>query len=190
MAEHNENAPEQTLPLHTLGEIFPADYNITIGQNNPRIDFNKLRIPKDSCKIVRDILLAHPCKSMLTKYTSVPIFYIHQFWYTAQANLDDESFTITSDRQVYTVDLDILRTVLMLPTPKEFRPMLTELEILDYLIDLGYDVKDELPLIRLSRFNVKYLPQPWRTFYMLIVRSISGRKSGHEHPRLEHLQVF
>ena len=25
---------------------------------------------------------------------------------------------------------------------------------------------------------------------MLVVRSISERKSGHEHPRLEHLQVF
>ena len=187
MAEHNENAPEQTLPLLTLGEIVPASYNITIGNNNPRIDFNKLQIPEDSCKIVKNILLAHPCKDMLTKSIYVPTFYIHQFWHTAQVNLDEESFNVTLERQVFTVDLDVLRTVLMLLQPDEFHPMLTELEILDYLIDLGYDVDDDLPLTRLSRFNIKHLPKPWRTFYMLIVRSISGRKSGHEHPRLSHL---
>lgn len=87
--------------------------------------------------------------------------------------------------------MEVLRTVLLLPKPEtEFVPMMPELEILDYLIDLGYDVQDDLPLTKHSRFNVKYMPQPWRTFYMLVVRSISGRKSGHEHPRLEHLQVF
>lgn len=68
--------------------------------------------------------------------------------------------------------------------------MIPELELLDYLIDLGFDVQDDLPLLKHSRFNAKHMPQPWRTFYMLVVRSISGRKSGHEHPGLEHLQVF
>ena len=60
MAEHSENVPEQTLPLLTLNGIVPADYRITIGRNNPRVNFDKLRIPEDSFKIVKDILLAHP----------------------------------------------------------------------------------------------------------------------------------
>ncbi|PWA92696.1 hypothetical protein CTI12_AA075180 [Artemisia annua] len=151
---------------------------------------SKLSIPDDTCKIVKNILLAHPCKPLLTKSTSVPIFYIHQFWHTAKANLDDKSFTVMLDRQQYTIDYDTLREALMLPTYNEYHPMLTELEILDYFIDLGYDIVDNESLTLLSKFNVKYLPQPWRTFYMLIVRSISGRRSGHEHPRVEHMQVF
>ena len=97
MAEHSENVPEQTLPLLTLNDIVPADYRITIGRNNPRVYFDKLRIPEDSCKIVKDILLAHPCKHLLDKSTSVPTFYLHQFWLTAKVNLHDESFTVTLD---------------------------------------------------------------------------------------------
>ena len=130
MAQHNENAPAQNLPLLTLDEIVPTNYNITIGNNNPRIDFNKLRVPEDSSRILKDILLAHPCKDMLTKSTSVPTCYIHQFWSTTKVNLDDESFTVTLERQEYTVDLDVLRTVLMLPTPKEFQTMMTSLKSL------------------------------------------------------------
>jgi hypothetical protein len=118
MAEHNENVPEQTLPLLTMNDIVPANYSITLGRNNPRDDFDKLRIPENSCKIVKDILLAHPCKHLLDKSTPVPLFYLHQFWLTAKVNLDDESFTVTLDRQVYTVDLGVLRTVFLLPQPE------------------------------------------------------------------------
>lgn len=191
MAEHNENVPEQTLPLLTMDDITPADYNVKIGNNNPRVDFDKLRILENSCRIVKDILLAHPCKHLLNRSTSVPVFYLHQFWLTPKANLDDESFTVTLDRQVYTVDHDVLRTVFLLPQPdNEFAPILPELDLLDFFIELGYDVDDDLPLIKHSRFNAKNIPQPWRTFCLLVVRSISGRKSGHEHPGLEHLQAF
>ena len=141
--------------------------------------------------IVKDILLAHPCKHLLICSTSVPLFYLHQFWITAKANLDDESFTVTLDRQVYNVNHDVLRTVLHLPqADNEFAPILPELDLLDFFIELGYDVDDNVPLVKHSRFNAKNIPQPWRTFCLLVVRSISGRKSGHEHPRLEHLQTF
>jgi hypothetical protein len=191
MAEHNENVPEQSLPLLTMDDITPAEYNVKIGNNNPRVDFDKLRIRENLCRIVKDILLAHPCKHLLDKSTSVPEFYLHQFWLTAKVNLDDESFTVTMDQQVYTIDHDVLRTVFLLPQPdNEFAPILPELDLLDFFIELGYDVDDDLPLIKHSRFNAKIIPQPWRTFCLLVVRSISGRKSGHEHPRLEHLQAF
>jgi hypothetical protein len=79
MAEHNENVPEQTLSLLTMDDITPADYNVKIGHNNPLVDFDKLRIPENSCRIVKDILLAHPCKHLLNKSTSVHVFYLHQF---------------------------------------------------------------------------------------------------------------
>ena len=127
---------------------------------------------------------------MLTKSASVPTFYLHQFWHIAQVNLDDASFKVTLERQEYNIDLDVLREVLMLPVHKEYTPILTELEVLDYMIELGYDLGDARHQMTLSSFNVKFLPQPWRTFFMLIIRSISGRKSGHEHPRATHLQVF
>lgn len=97
MDEHNKNVSEQTLPLLTLNDIVPADYRITIGKNNPRVNFDKLRIPEDSCKIVKDILVAHPCKHMLNRSTSVPTFYLYQFWHTTKVNLDDESFIVTLD---------------------------------------------------------------------------------------------
>ena len=188
--QQEENAPAQNLPLVALGEFLPPNYKVTIGNNNPRIDFNKLSIPEDSSRIVKDILLVHPCKDMLTKSASVPTFYLHQFWHTAQVNLDDASFKVTLERQEYNIDLDVLREVLMLPVHKEHAPILAELEVLDYMIELGYDLGDARQQMTLSSFNVKFLPQPWRTFYMLIIRSISGRKSGHEHPRATHLQVF
>ena len=115
MAEHNENDPEQTLPLLTLNDIIPIDYSVTIGKNNPRVDLDKLRIPEDSCKIVKDILHVHPCKHLLDKSTSVLEFYLHQFWLTAKVILDDESFAVTLDRQVYTINHEVLRTVFLLP---------------------------------------------------------------------------
>lgn len=74
MAEHNENVPEQTLPLLTMDDITPTDYYVKIGNKNPRVDFDKLSIRENSCRIVKDILLAHPCKHLLDKSTSVPLF--------------------------------------------------------------------------------------------------------------------
>lgn len=44
MVEHNENVPAQALPLLTMDDITPENYNVTIGNNNPRVDFNKLKI--------------------------------------------------------------------------------------------------------------------------------------------------
>ena len=44
MAEHNVINPAELLPPITLDDFIPAEYNITIGNNNPRIDFNKLQI--------------------------------------------------------------------------------------------------------------------------------------------------
>ena len=93
--QQEENAPAQNIPLVTLGEIVPATYRVQIGPNNPRVDFIKLSIPEDSCRVVKEILLAHPCTYLLTKSASVPIFYLHQFWHTAQVNLDDASFKVT-----------------------------------------------------------------------------------------------
>ena len=152
------NVPRQEQPLLTLNDIAPAGYNKTIDKNNARVDFNKLKIPEDSCRIVKDILLAHPCKYMLTKSTSVPSFYLHQFWLTTTVNQDAESFSITLDRQVYRVDLEVLREVLLLPRPEtDYAPMMSERNILEYLIHLGYDVQDILTLTMLSRSNVKYM---------------------------------
>lgn len=50
MAEQNENVPEQSQPLLTMDDITPADYNVVIGNNNPRVDFEKLRISENFCR--------------------------------------------------------------------------------------------------------------------------------------------
>ena len=190
MAAQDMDIPEQETQLQTLTDITPTDYKVIIGSNNQRVVFDDLNIPEDSCKIVKDILQAHPCRFMLTKSISVPSFYLHQFWLTAKVNADAESFLVTLDKQTHVVDLSVLREVLLLPIPDtDYAPMITEDEVLDYITELGYDQSDVI-LTSLSSFNVKYLSQPWKTFFMIVVRSISGRKSGHEHPRLEHLQVL
>ena len=143
MAEHNVIDPAELLPPITLNDFIPAEYNISIGNNNPRIDFNKLQITEESCRVVKDVLLDHPYRYMLMKSASVPEIYLHQFWHTALIGLDDKSFTVTLERTEYNVDWDILRKALMLPEPEpktDFAPMKSELEILDFLVDLGYDV--------------------------------------------------
>ena len=97
MAAQDMTVPEQEIQLLTLADITPEGYNIIIGNNNPRVDFKELNIPEDSCKIVKDILAIHPCRYMLIKSTSVPSFYLHQFWLTAQVNTDAASFSVTLD---------------------------------------------------------------------------------------------
>ena len=46
----------------------------------------------------------------------------------------------------------------MLPTFKEYEPILSEIEVLDYMIQLGYDLDEKVQRMTLSNFNVKYLP--------------------------------
>lgn len=94
-------------------------------------------------------------------------------------------------RQV-TVDKDILRGVLGLPElgpDEEFHPVPNEEELIEWLRDIGDDESEEV-VTRHSKVNTRFLPQPWRTLYILIAKSLSGRDTGHEHPKLQHLKIF
>jgi hypothetical protein len=94
-------------------------------------------------------------------------------------------------RQV-TVDIDTLRNVLGLPElgpDEEYDPVPNEEELIEWLRDIGYDESEEV-VTRHSKVNIRFLPQPWRTLYILIAKSLSGRDTGHEHPKLQHLKLF
>lgn len=90
------------------------------------------------------------------------------------------------------MDKDILHGVLGLPElgpDEEFHPVPNEEELIEWLRDIGYDESEEV-VTRHSKFNTRFLPQPWRTLYILIAKSLSGRDTGHEHPKLQHLKLF
>lgn len=191
MTENTESDPAQPLPRLTLKYIAPEDYNVIIGRNNPRVDFRKLKIFEPNCQVAKDILMIHPCRQLLKKSVAIPYLYIHQFWITAKSNKKKSSFTVTINRTEYLIDADVLREALLLPKPKkEFDPMPTDTELLQFFLDIGYDIQNNNSLDKPSDFDVKYLPQPWRTICMIVTRSIAGRDTGHEHPKLQHLQVF
>lgn len=94
-------------------------------------------------------------------------------------------------RQV-TVDKDLRRSVLGLSElgPDEvYDPVPNEKELIEWLRDIGYDESEEV-VTRHSKVNTRFLPQPWRTLYIIIAKSLSGRDTGHEHPKLQHLKLF
>ena len=61
--------------------------------------------------------------------------------------------------------------------------------MIEWLRDIGYD-ESEGVITRHSKVNIRFLPQPWRTLYIIIAKSLSGRDTGHEHPKLQHLKLF
>jgi hypothetical protein len=193
MAQHvnipQEQEPE---PKLTWEETFPKDYTREIGKNNLRVNFNKITCNDSSCIVVVDALLYHPYKTLLTKTASVASFYLHEFWHTLQLDLGEESFTCMLHKRQVTVDKDTLRSVLGLPElgPDEhYHPVPNEEELIAWLRDIGYDESEEV-VTRHSKVNTRFLPQLWRTLYILIAKSLSGRDVGHEHPKLQHLKLF
>ena len=193
MAEHNDipYGPEPE-PKLSWEETFPDDYTRKIGKNNLRINFNKITCNESSCIVAVDALLYHPNKLLFTKSASVSCFYIHQFWHTLQLDLGEASFTCMLHNRQVTVDIDLLRNVLGLPElgpDEEYVQVPTEEELIEWLRDIGYDESEEV-ITRHSRVNIRYLPQPWRILYILIAKSLFGRDTGHEHPKLQHLKLF
>jgi hypothetical protein len=193
MTEHNDipYGPEPE-PKLSWEETFPEDYTRKIGKNNLRINFNKITCNESSCIVAKDALLYHPNKLLFTKSASVSCFYIHQFWHTLQIDLGEASFTCMLHNRQVTVDIDLLRNVFGLPElgpDEEYDQVPTEEELIEWLRDIGYDESEEV-VTRHSRVNIRFLPQPWRTLCILIAKSLSGRDTGHEHPKLQHLKLF
>ena len=185
---------QQPLPPLTKEEVFPHGYSLEIGKNNARVELDKIKCSDPSCQIAVELLKAHKCRNLLDSSDTIPELYIHQFWDTFTLSSDDEYFTIQLDRKRIRVTPYHLRKALDLPdapeTSNQFYPTPSESEIMQFLVDIGYDVQPDTPLTKISKVNAKYIPQPWRTIFYIITRSISGRDSGYEHPRLSHLQVF
>ena len=189
-AEQPENVqPQQPL---TWEETFGPDYDKVIGKNNLRVNFMKFTCNESSCLTAIDALRHHTHKWMLIKSASVASFYIHQFWKTLELDMGEEFFTVTLHKRSIVVDVDSLRTIL-LQTPlapgQQYDTVPNEDGLIQFLREIGYD-ESKKPISTHSRVNTRYLPQPWRTFYMIIAKSLSGRDSGHEHPKLPHLKLF
>jgi hypothetical protein len=139
-----------------------------------------------------DALLYHPYKILLTKTATVASFYLHQFWHTIQPDLNEEYFTCMLHKRQVTVDKYTLRAILGLPElgpDEQYYPVPNEEELITWLRDIGYDETEEV-VTKHSKVNTRFLPQPWRTLYILIAKSLSGRDVGHEHPKLQHLKLF
>jgi hypothetical protein len=193
MAEHNDipYGPEPE-PIRAWEDTFPENYSRKIGKNNLRVHFNRITCNESSCLVAVDALLYHPYRVLLTRSAAVACFYIHQFWHTLHLDLGEESFTCMLHMRQVTVDKDILRSVLGLPElepNEEYDLVPSEEELIEWLRDIGYDESQEV-MTRHSKVNIRFLPQPWRTLYIIIAKSLSGRDTGHEHPKLQHLKLF
>lgn len=193
MAQHDDipYGPELE-PKRAWEATFPENYSRKIGKNNLRVNFNKITCNESSCLVAIDALLYHPYKIMLTKSALVACFYIHQFWHTLHLDLSEEFFTCMLHMRQVTVDKDLLRSVLRLSElgpDEEYDPVPSEEELIEWLRDIGYDESEEV-VTKHSKVNTRFLPQPWRTLYIIIAKSLSGRDTGHEHPKLQHLKIF
>ena len=181
--------PQQKL---TWEETFPPDYSKVIGRNNLRVNFIKFTCNESSCLTAIDALRHHTHKWMLIKSASVANFYIHQFWHTLELDMGEEFFTVILHKRKIVVDVDSIRTILLQPDlapGQAYDAVPNEEGLIQFLREIGYD-ESEKPLGTHSRVNTRYIPQPWRTFYMVLAKSLSGRDSGHEHPKLPHLKLF
>jgi hypothetical protein len=108
--------------------------------------------------------------------------------WTSAKNLSLACFTL--DKSQWTKILFVPFLILPELGPDEqYHPVPNEEGLITFLRDIGYDESEEV-VTRHSKVNTRFLPQPWRTLYILIAKSLSGRDVGHEHPKLQHLKLF
>ena len=108
-------AAQQPLPPIMKEELFPHGFPLEIGNNNARVELNKIKCSEPSCQIAIEVLKQHDYRSMLEKFVTIPEFYIHQMWHTLKLGVNKDSFTCNLDRKEVTVTFDYLHKVLLLP---------------------------------------------------------------------------
>lgn len=175
-------AAQQPQPMIIMANTFPKGYNVEIGKKNKRVEFHKIKCSEPSCQIAIEVLKIHKCRHVMEKSASVPEIYIHQLWHTLLPSLEEKSFTCTLDRRKVTVDIDLLRSVLLLPEApapaKQFHPAPSKETVLNFLLEIGYDEQENEPLTYVSKVDDKYIPNLGGNLISSLLDPSPGEKAG------------
>ncbi|GKA43757.1 hypothetical protein Tco_0736481 [Tanacetum coccineum] len=143
-------------------------------------------------KIIGVILKRHPLKDALTLFSSAPVIYMQQLYYTLQLVNSKESFNSKLDQQQYVeFTMAYLRTMLNLPQatynnhvgfidPPEL------MTIFEFLSIIGHGVKVQA----LGKIFIKYLHQQWQTLCKVPSRCLTTRITRLDQASMATLHIF
>ncbi|GJZ38584.1 hypothetical protein Tco_0585147 [Tanacetum coccineum] len=173
-------------------QLVPRANRLVIKKNNQRVASDS-HITDTMLRFVIEILRHHKLYKPVSLTTTVPIIYLHQFWTTINHNKNNHTFTFKLDTHTFTLTPGLLRTVLQMPPPDPnntyTKPPL-EIQILEFIMTLGYDEDHETKMIVISKMVATRLHQPWRAILSVLNRSLMGKDSCWDTVRLPILQIL
>ncbi|GKB87177.1 hypothetical protein Tco_0959449, partial [Tanacetum coccineum] len=142
------------------------------------------------CKIVGQILLDHSLSYPLIATADVLAVYLQQFWRTVSKVPDTEDtikFLLDTEKFIYNVDMFWDTLKLLVETPENSFVAPTNIHTIEAFMNrVGYQgVVDKV-----SAFFTKNLAQPWQTMFKVFNRCLTTRTSGHDHTKINILQLF
>nr|GEY33995.1 hypothetical protein [Tanacetum cinerariifolium] len=142
---------------------------------------------KDILLVVLDVLKLTPFYKAFQISANVPEIYIQEFWATVSIHHTSLSFKMND--KIHTFNLENFRDMLQicprLPGQKFKDPPFKE-EMIYFIGDLGHTREIKV----LTDVNVNYRHQPWRSFFAIINRCLSGKTSSLDILRLLRAQTI
>ncbi|GKC93804.1 hypothetical protein Tco_1159246 [Tanacetum coccineum] len=155
---------------------------------NSKADLNVLPYLK-ACMIIGKIMKRHPLKDALTLYAPSPFIYMQQLWYTIiRAPNEKDVMRFKIDQQEVDFTLVNFRTALRLPIPTSDKPFDQPSEFLTiakFINKISYVGELE----NLTQFEVKKLPQPWQTLFIVLNRCATTKLNAYDQSKLNIMQI-
>ncbi|GJV78949.1 hypothetical protein Tco_1514819 [Tanacetum coccineum] len=168
-------------------ELVPKEKRLDIGKCNGRLNPGKIQ-REPTFQVVLDALALTPCYSVFLITVDVPKVYMHQFWDSVYKHDTFYRFKIDK-RKRFKLTLEVFRDMFKI-YPKvqgqDFDALPTDEEIVSFLRDLSHTGE----IHSLNDVVVDQMHQPWRTFVVLINRSLSGKTTGLDNVRLSRAQIL
>ncbi|GKB99083.1 hypothetical protein Tco_0985220 [Tanacetum coccineum] len=150
------------------------EQRLTIGSCNYRLS-TTFKPKEPTFQVALDVLTLTPFYLAFLITSSVPVFYMQEFWATVTYQKHHIRFKM--NKKSYSFDMETFRTMLIIcpksPGQKFIDPPFEE-EILTFIRELGYPGNIKL----LSDVKVDTLPQPSRTFGTIINKCLNGKVIG------------
>ncbi|GJT69424.1 hypothetical protein Tco_1028710 [Tanacetum coccineum] len=167
-----------------LDELCPPNKRYDLMDANKKVDLEHVQCPPES-KILTNIIKNHPLRFSIAASSSVPWFYMGQFWHTLKEDGSKYRLKFMLDKKELTLILDDFRTIFHLPQATDNNhysfvppPSFSEMVPL-YKQVLGFTME----LKTSSSFKTTGLLQPWKTLCKIFSKCLTTRVTRWDQPQ-------
>ncbi|GJX79825.1 uncharacterized mitochondrial protein-like protein, partial [Tanacetum coccineum] len=165
--------------------VAPID-RLKIRKSNLRLS-SILKSKEPTLQVASDALKLTPFYNTFAIYVDVPKIYMQEFWVTVFRHHSSLHFKLNGKSHTVNIDnfKDMLKIFPKLHSQIFEEPPLED-EILSFIRDLGHTGEIKF----LSDVNVNHMHQPWRSFFAIINKCLSGKTTALESLRLSRAQIL